>query len=145
MMYRSYFTPVNQDFTDLHKEMNRLFSSYLSNRPQTAQSFPALNIWVNEDEAQVTAEIPGVSLDELEISVINNTLTLKGDRKEEDIPDGASCYRQERGTGLFTRSLELPFKVDSEHVEAVFQKGVLKVTLPRAEEDKPKKISVKAA
>jgi len=144
-MYRRYLSmPIVREMEDLHREMNRLFSSYVPNRTRSAQGYPAMNIWANEDQAVITAELPGVSLNDIEISVVNDTLTLKGDRKVDEMPEGACCYRQERGYGLFTRSFELPFKVDSNKVDAVFNMGILKMTLPRAEEDKPKKITVKA-
>jgi len=144
-MYRRYLNvPFARDLDDLQKEMNRLLSSYVPNKTRTPAGYPAMNIYANEEEAVVTAEIPGVSLEDLDIAVVNETLTLKGERQQDELPEGACCFRQERGNGTFTRSFELPFKINANNVEAVFNKGVLKLTLPRAEEDKPKKITVKA-
>jgi len=144
-MYRRYFNmPVLREFEELQREMNRLFSAYLPSTLRSPMGYPAMNIYTNEEEALITAELPGVNPEDLELSVINDTLTIKGERKEETLPEGACCYRQERTYGNFTRSIELPFKVDANKVKAVFEKGILTVTLPRAEEDKPKKIAVKA-
>ena len=111
--------------------------------PSTVE-FPATNVWVSEDNALVTAEIPGIDPSALEISVINDSLTLRGSRKAEDLKEGESYHRRERWSGQFTKTLELPFAVESGKVEARFAKGVLSVSLPRAEAEKPRKISVKS-
>ena len=106
--------------------------------------FPAINMWVSEDNAVVTTEIPGIDPDELEINVINDSLTLRGSRKQEEFKEGESCHRRERWSGQFTKTLKLPFSVESGKVVARFSKGVLSVSLPRAEAEKPRKISVKS-
>jgi len=93
----------------------------------------------------ITAEVPGVSADEIDISVVGETLTLSGERKPEDLEGGVRYHRRERGGGRFSRSIELPFRVDADKVEAAYDKGILRVTLPRAEADKPRKITVRAA
>ncbi len=143
-MYNRYFrNPWWSDVDQLQREMNRLFTTFGSNRPSAYAGYPAINIWANENEALVAAELPGVALSDLDISVVGDTLTLKGSREQDDLPEETTCYRQEREYGKFTRVYELPFKVDSTKVDAVLQKGVLNIRLPRAEEDKPKKITVK--
>jgi HSP20 family protein len=125
--------------------MNRLFERSYAPRLRSAPSFPAMNVWVNEDGVMITAELPGVSPEDIDISVIGETLTLTGERKPDLLEDEVRYHRQERGYGKFTRSLELPFRVNANAVEASFNKGVLNIALPRAEADKPKKISVKPA
>jgi HSP20 family protein len=125
----------------LQREMDRLFSG--ASLP-FAQNFPALNLWTGENDVVVTAELPGIEPDDLEISVLDETLTLSGTRTLEQLNEGESYHRQERGHGRFTRTVTLPFKVDSDKVAAVYERGVLQITLPRAEEDKPKKIKVKS-
>jgi HSP20 family protein len=110
----------------------------------TTVEFPATNVWVSEDSALVTAEIPGIDPSALEISVINGSLTLRGSRKAEELKDEESYHRRERWSGQFTKTLELPFAVESGKVEARFSKGVLSISLPRAEAEKPRKISVKS-
>ena len=111
--------------------------------PSTAE-FPATNVWVSENGAVVTTEVPGIDPNALEISVVKDTLTLRGSRKAEELKEGESYHRQERWNGQFTRTLELPFPVNADKVEARFAKGILYISLPRAEADKPRKITVKS-
>ena len=130
----------------LQREMNRLFSSAaVEPRVQAASSYPAMDVWTNEEGAVITAELPGVEPDDIDISVVGDTLTLSGARHRSELKEGEKYHRRERGYGRFTRSFQLPFQVESDKVEAVFEKGVLNIALPRAEVDKPKKIAVKAA
>ena len=150
MMYRRYRVPsMWREMDRLQREMNRLFEDYSPNRVRSAPSYPALNVWSNEDGLLVTAEVPGVSPEDIEVNVIGETLTLSGVRKPDELPDelkeGARYHRQERGYGKFSRTLQLPFPVSVSNIEANFKHGVLSVSLPRAEEDKPRKIAVKSA
>jgi HSP20 family protein len=84
-------------------------------------------------------------MDDLEITVLGETLTLSGSRNAVEVEEDVTYHRRERGQGAFTRTVELPFRVDGDHVEAKFRNGVLHVTLPRIEEEKPRKIAVKTA
>jgi HSP20 family protein len=129
----------------LQSEMSRLYETYYPQRVRQAPAYPALNVWTNEEGLNVTAEVPGVSPEEIEISVVGDTLTLSGTRKPEVLDENVRYHRQERGYGDFTRSLQLPFAVDINKVEATFRNGVLMVAMPRAEEDMPRKITVKSA
>ena len=116
-----------------------------SGRPNSGQQeYPALNVWVGEDDAVVTAEIPGVVPDSLDISVADETLTIKGERPEPKLADNATRHRQERSYGSFTRTITLPYRVEAGKVKASYERGILSVSLPRAEVDKPRKITVKA-
>ncbi len=115
------------------------------NRKRKAPSFPAMNVWAAEDSALITAEIPGVNKNELEINVTRDTLTLSGVRNADELPDGAGYHRRERPYGEFSRNIQLPYTVDVDKVKATFKNGVLKVELPRIEAEKPRKISVKAS
>jgi HSP20 family protein len=129
----------------LQRDMNRLLGG-TSRWPgwSTAPSYPAMNVWTNQDGAVVTAELPGVDPDEIDISVQNDTLTLRGARAPDEVPEGGTYHRRERGSGSFTRSLQLPFPVEAEKVVASYEKGVLTIALPRVEADKPIKIAIKA-
>ncbi|HMQ53633.1 MAG TPA: Hsp20/alpha crystallin family protein [Anaerolineae bacterium] len=130
----------------MQREMNRLFDeTALGGRTRVAPSYPAINVWTNEDGAVITAELPGVNPEDIEISVVGETLKLTGSRQPEDLPEGARYHRRERGHGKFTRTFQLPFMVESDKVEAVFEKGVLHISAPRAEAEKPRKITVKTA
>jgi HSP20 family protein len=102
-----------------------------------------MNVWTNEDGAVATAELPGFDLESIDISIVGDTLNVSGSREPEDVGEGR-YHRRERGCGSFTRSFQLPFQVAGVAVEATFERGVLRIVLPRAEEDKPKKITVKA-
>lgn len=134
-----------QEVERIHREMNRLFSGfYESPRTRVAPSFPAMNVWTNPDSAVITAELPGVNPEDIDISVVGETLTLTGSRSPEELKEGEKYHRRERGYGKFTRTFQLPFTVEAGKVEAVFNKGVLHISLPRAEADKPKKITIKA-
>jgi HSP20 family protein len=143
MLYRRPRTPsVWDEMERIQRDMNRILSS--SQRGvHSAPGFPAVNIWTGEEGAVLTAEIPGVAPDELDISVVGDTLTLQGERKRPEIGENAQYHRQERGYGRFSRSVQLPFPIEVDQVEAHVDRGVLKMTLPRAEADKPKRISVR--
>jgi HSP20 family protein len=128
----------------LQREMNRLFDDSYPTRFRPAPAYPAINVWTSEEGLQVTAEVPGVSPKDIDISVVGDTLTLSGVREPDKLKEGARYHRQERGYGNYSRSLQLPFSVNVDKVEATFKNGILSIILPRAEEDKPKKITIKA-
>lgn len=132
------FGPLH-DMQRLQHTLNRLLSANSSTRPP---EYPPINIWTSESGAIVRAEIPGVGPEDVDISLVNDTLTLRGYRRPEELNEGESRHRQERGYGQFARSIELPFGVEADHVEAKFSHGVLLINLPRAEAEKPRKISV---
>nr|ADI87694.1 molecular chaperone [uncultured Nitrospirae bacterium MY2-3C] len=111
----------------------------------SSSEFPAVNLWANEDHAVVTTELAGVGADGIELSVVGKTLTLKAVRQPEELQEGERYHRRERWQGHYTRTIELPFTIDGEKVDARFAKGVLYITLPRAEADKPKKIAIKSS
>ena len=128
------------ELRSLQREMNRLFDGYDSG---TAMSrFPALNVWGNADSVVVTAELPGLQVEDLDLSVVNNQLTLKGERKGDKPADDAVCHRCERETGSFVRTVRLPFAVENDQVAATYENGVLTITLPRQEATKPKRIEI---
>ncbi len=126
-------------------EMNRIFSG-LSDAVRTGgSSFPAMNVLSREDRLVITAELPGVDVDDLDITINGDVVTLTGKRPEDDLQEGEKYHRRERNSGSFSRTLQLPFEVDSTKTEAEYDRGVLTVVLHKPEEHKPKKISVKRA
>jgi HSP20 family protein len=128
----------------LRREMNRLFSDWPTRaRSSAATSYPAMNLWVDDNSAIATAELPGMLLDQIDISVEDDTLTLRGSRQPDSV-EGVTYHRRERRHGSFVRTSKMPFRVDVEKVDATFKNGVLRIILPRAEADKPKKIAVRA-
>jgi HSP20 family protein len=130
----------------LHDEMNRLFGRYSNGvREFSAGGYPPLNLWEDEDNLYVEAELPGFQLDDLEMYVTgDNQLSVKGQRKQPELGKG-TWHRQERGYGAFSRLIELPGAVESEKVSAEFRNGVLTITLPKRAETKPRRIEVKAS
>ena len=106
--------------------------------------FPPVNLWKNEDKAVVTTEIPGVDPEGVEINVVGKTITLRFERKPEELKEGESYTRKERWHGAFSRTIELPFNVQGDKVEAKFSRGILYIEMPRAEAEKPRKITVQA-
>jgi len=130
----------------LRRDLNELFE-VLDRGPRlsAATTYPAMNVWSNPDGAVVTAELPGINPDDLEISVQGDTLTLRGSRAADALGEGEAYHRRERGFGQFQRAFQLPFAVDAAKVEATYELGVLSITMPRAESDKPRKIQVASA
>ncbi|MBB3320246.1 MULTISPECIES: Hsp20/alpha crystallin family protein [unclassified Rhizobium] len=104
--------------------------------------YPLMNIWTVADGAVITAEIPGVVPEELDIAVHQNTVTLRGSRPAEPLAEDAVIHRQERISGAFARNLILPFRVDGDRAKATFRHGVLRLDLPRPLADRPHKITV---
>lgn len=144
-MYRTIRTPsILREMDRLQRDMNRLFSQYSPSRIRTAPSYPAINIWANEDGQILSAEMPGVRPEDIDISVDGYTLTLAGERSSDVAPENAVYLRKERGFGKFSRAIQLPFAVDADKVEANFKDGVLTITLPKVEAEKPKQISIKS-
>lgn len=126
----------------LHRQVHGLFEPRA--RAAARDSFPAANIWTGEDNALLTAEIPGVDPEKVEVTVKDSTVTIRGDRELDGLKEGESYLRQERGAGTFVRSFALPFRVDADKVTAHCRTGILQLTLPRREVDKPKKIAIAA-
>jgi HSP20 family protein len=124
----------------LQDEVNRLFSSY---QFTPSAAFPPVNAYANEDGVALTAQLPGVSQDDLDISVFRDTLTLRS-RRQPEATDRQAYHRRERGQGEFVRNISLPFSVDPDRVEATMQDGVLRISLHRPEDHKPKRIKVSA-
>jgi HSP20 family protein len=106
---------------------------------------PAVDIFENGDDLVIRAEIPGVEKDDVDISVRNNSLTLRGERKREQEINDDNAYRLERSYGNFVRSFTLPRTVDSSRISAKYSNGVLDIILPKAEEAKPKRIEIATA
>jgi HSP20 family protein len=140
---RLTMNPVWRSLNDVQHEVNRIFDRW-GNQAFGLVEFPAVNVWEENDALQLEAELPGLALEDLEIFVTgHNQFTLKGERKPPAVEKGVQ-HRQERGFGKFTRTLTLPFPVDESKVEARFEHGVLKVTLPKHEAARPRKIEIKS-
>jgi HSP20 family protein len=142
-----------RELRSLQDEMNRLFSSSFSRGNtggETDQIMrgawnPSVDIFENQNQIVLEAELPGMKPQEVEISIENNVLTLHGERKFEKKDESDNFHRVERSYGSFTRSFTLPPTVSSENAQAEFENGVLRLTLAKREEAKPRRIEIKAA
>jgi HSP20 family protein len=128
-------------FRDLQREMSRLLESVPGNG--NAARFPLVNVLADRNGAVLTAEIPGLEPGEIEINLLKNQLTIGGTiKRTEPEGEGVTCLRNERASGSFSRTFTLPFEVEEGDITAKYDKGVLEVTLPRAEKSKPRTIQV---
>ena len=132
---------------NMQREIERMFDGVLRGGTQddgfSSVLMPAVDIAERENEYTVNVELPGVSKDDVKITMQDNILTIRGEKKEEKESKGSSFHRVERSYGSFQRSFTLPTRVQSDKIEATYKDGILSVTLPKAEEAKPKQIEVK--
>lgn len=139
-----------RDLRTLQEEVNRLFSTNLTRafgdegigRGAWA---PSVDIYENKDQIVLEAELPGMKQDEFDLSIENNVITLRGERKFEKTEETDNYHRVERSYGSFTRSFTLPQTVSAEGATAEYNNGVLRVTLPKREETKARRIQVTGA
>jgi HSP20 family protein len=136
-----------RDLRTLQEEVNRLFSSNLT-RGFGEEGIgrgawnPSVDIYENKDHIVLEAELPGMKQDDFELTVENNVITLRGERQFEKKEDSDNYHRVERSYGSFTRSFTLPHTVSAEGATAEYNNGVLRVTLPKREETKARRIQV---
>jgi len=131
----------------LRNEIDRLFDSPLDALTSSSQQFlngwlPTMDLYEDRDHLVLKAELPGMRKEDIDISLHGDVLTISGERKEEETLDKAETYRAERFLGRFQRTLTLPVAVNASQVQASYKDGILTVTLPKAEEAKPKQIQV---
>jgi HSP20 family protein len=130
-------------FRDFQREVGRLFESLEPvEHWRVARGVPPINLYDTGDGYVLTAILPGIGPEEVDLSITGETLTIRGDRKRAEGISDESYRRQERQFGRWTRTITLPDRVNSANVSASFAHGVLTVTLPKAEEAKPRQISV---
>ena len=137
-------------FRSLHREIDQLFDDFSSGLPTFGESgIMAINLDVAETENafEVTAEVPGAKPEDIDISLSDNLLTVKGEKKSEKDEKRKNYHMMERSYGAFQRSVRLPAEVDESKVDARFENGLLKITLPKAPQarSKVKKIEVKTS
>jgi HSP20 family protein len=123
-------------------EMNRVLSGF---NATAARDFPPINIWLGDNSVVVTAELPGVTRDDVNLSLQEDVVTLAGQREPKSQEQNVSWQRRERAYGTFSRTVQLPFRVDPDKVQARFNNGILEIELQRLEADRPKKIEIRAA
>jgi HSP20 family protein len=128
--------PTFGRLASLQDELDRLFEA-----PLRAWA-PALDVHEDKDGYTIRAELPGMKREEIEVSIHDGALVISGERQAEKVEEGTEVHRQERYFGKFSRALTLPTAVNGEKVKASYKDGVLTVVLPKAEEAKPKQITV---
>ena len=136
-----------REFSTLQDRMNRLFrDSYGPEGREesltTSNFAPAVDVYEDEHQVTLKIEVPGVDEKDIDVRIENNVLTVHGERKFEKEEKEENFRRVERQYGSFTRTFTLPNTVDSENVQANYDKGILKITLPKKAEAKPKQIKV---
>jgi len=137
-----------RELSDMRETMDRLFERGFS-RPwrlltwDMGEGFFPVDLYETDDEVVVNASLPGVKAEDVEIAVTGDTLTIKGETKEEHEEKKPNYYRQERRYGAFQRVLTLPVRVDADKADATFEQGVLNLRLPKVPEVRPKTIEVK--
>ena len=126
------------DFRRFQEDLNRA----LGNTPASGRGdYPPVNVWTGDMGLVIMAEVPGFGPDSLEVTVHENVLTLKGTRKTR-AAEQAAYHRQERYAGTFSRSIALPFEVDTDKVDASFRDGILTIHLPRPKAAQPRRIPI---
>jgi HSP20 family protein len=132
--------------TSLRREMERLFEDFLERRPfhlgELGVTEPAVEVSDTKDAVVVKAQVPGISQENIQLSVTENALTLKGELKEEETKEDKNYHQREFHYGAFSRTVSLPTAVQAEQATATLKDGVLEVTIPKSEETKVKEIPI---
>ncbi len=150
MVMLTRFNPTT-DAANLSQRMERLFDEILGRglgrtseeRPPRGSWLPAINILERQDAVLITADLPGLVAEDVEVTVEEETLSIRGERKLEEAAEGETYHRVERLYGGFERTFTLPNSVDIEKIEARFSNGEMVLTLPKREESKPRSVKIK--
>jgi HSP20 family protein len=124
----------------MRDEIDRLFEG--NAEAPGAGEFPRIDVWAGENGLKLYAQLPGMDASDVDLSVVGDTLTLKGGREEEELPQGATFHRRERPSGRFARTLQLPYEIEAGDVAARLENGLLEVDLPRAKAQRPRRIAI---
>ena len=137
---------VFDELETIQADMNRILAGAEDPRAgrRVRAAYPPVNVWASPDGLVVDAEMPGVEPNDVEVSVMGDELTLRGKVNAQAAAEGEIVLRRERPAGEFARTLRLPFRADAGAVKAASKNGILRITVPRSEEEKPRKIAVEA-
>lgn len=138
------YNPI-REMMGLSDRLNRMFeemSGFNADNQITGSWTPAVDVYESENAIEIKADLPGMTEKDIDVSVENNTLTIKGERQFENEEKRENYHRVERQYGSFYRSFQLPNTVDVSKINANFKNGILELALPKREETKPKKISI---
>ena len=143
---RPTFDGSFHDFDQIRREMLRLLDAAPDDAPdQGAGVFPPMNITQDDDNFYLRAELPGIKTSDLSVTALRNRVSIAGKREIPKESDKVSYHRRERAEGEFSRTVTLPGDVAADNVVARYQDGVLQLTLPKAEETKPRQIAIRAS
>lgn len=136
-----------RDLVTLREKMNRLFEDAFTSRGEEKDMLattwaPSVDIYETESELILTAEVPGLDEKDIEVKIEDNTLSMKGERKLEKETKEENYHRIERSYGSFYRSFTLPRNIDQDRINAEHENGILKITMPKKPELKPKKVKI---
>ena len=135
-----------RNMSDIQGEVNRLFDTFLgrslSTSPTTRSWLPAVDMHESKDDLVLSVEVPGVREKDVTVSITGDLLSIKGERRMEDQPKDQQYLHVERTYGQFERLIQLPMAVQADKVKATYRDGVLQITLPKAEELKPREIKI---
>lgn len=126
----------------LQGELNRMFGGRREAARRTQS--PAVNVWEGDGRLVLTAELPGIEPDDIDVTVTRESVSLRGGSADVELNEGEAWHRRERGSEAFDRTIELPFEVDPDKTEASYEKGLLTLEMHQPEEHKPKKVSIKS-
>ena len=143
MTYNGRWNSVLDQFKDM-ESVQREVNRFLQGIPGAVVVYPPVNVWANENEIVVTAEVPGVDPKGVTVTVEGKVLLIEGERVADPLQENETYHRQERVEGSFAREVELPYEVENDGVTAKSVHGVLEVHLPRAVKSKPTTIVVEA-
>ena len=130
---------VEREFDRLHREFDQLFSQF---GEVSEVEYPKVNLLSNTDKAVLQVEIPGVDPEKLDITAHEDTVVIKGIREPVELKEAERYHLRERYEGEFSRTIKLPFRAQVDGIKARYSQGILTIEVPRAEEDKPKKIAI---
>jgi len=138
-----------QELDRMRRDMDRLWDSFFEDRPMVRRGdwmgewLPSLDLLETKNEFVIKAEVPGMTPKDIDISLAEGILTIRGEKKQEKEEKEENYHFVERGYGSFNRSIRLPGEVQSNKIKAAYKDGILRVTLPKTEETKKKEIKIK--
>ena len=138
------FDKLFHNSNNLTRDLERMFFGPLTRQQESFSDWPQFNLWSNDDELIVTAELPGLEADQINVDINNRQLTVSATVESPELAEGESYQRRERFSGSFERTVKLPFAVDQEKSEARYVDGLLELRLAKPERDKPRKLTVQA-
>lgn len=145
---RTQVDPFFRGYRDIQDEINRLFNYAIGGVPAESGGIfdggwaPAVNVLEDKDNVVVTADLPGMTEKDIDVTLLGDSLTIKGEKKHEEKKEEGNYHMFERSYGTFQRTISLPTSVQHDKAKASFKNGVLEIKVPKTEEAKPKQIKV---